>query len=55
MKAHFERFTIDLTKDQAASASHPGDCDADVKALLRVPRVRVAGADGATLRVEPAS
>lgn len=40
MKAHFQRFTIDLTKDQAASASHPGDCDADVKALLRDPRVR---------------
>lgn len=40
MKAYFNRFTIDLTEDQARSASHPGDCDADVKALLRVPRVR---------------
>lgn len=40
MKAHFQRFTIDLTKDQALSASHPGPCDADVKALLRIPRVR---------------
>jgi len=40
MKAYFQRFSINLTKAEALSASHPGDCDADVKALLRIPRVR---------------
>jgi len=40
MIALFERFDIRLTKDQAHSASHQGQCDADVEILLAVPSVR---------------
>jgi hypothetical protein len=40
MIALFERFDIRLTKDQAHSASHGGQCDADVEILLAVPSVR---------------
>jgi hypothetical protein len=40
MITHFERFAIQLTKAQALGAAHPGACDADVEALLRVPAVR---------------
>lgn len=40
MYASFNRFEIQLTKVQAASCSHPGQCDADVGALLHVPKVR---------------
>jgi hypothetical protein len=35
MRALFERFTIDMTLDQARSASHPGPCDREVDALLK--------------------
>jgi len=34
MFATFNRFEIKMTKAQAESASHSGDCDLDVKALL---------------------
>jgi hypothetical protein len=40
MQAHFERFTIIMTKRQAESASHPGPCDADVQVLLSDKRIR---------------
>lgn len=31
---YFDRFTIDMTLEDALSASHPGPCDEDVKILL---------------------
>jgi hypothetical protein len=31
MHAYFNRFTLQLTCDQARSASHPGPCDSDVE------------------------
>lgn len=31
---------INMTLEQARSASHPGDCDADVRALSRVPAIK---------------
>ena len=37
MYANFNHFDIELTKKQAISASHPGPCDLDVKALLNIP------------------
>lgn len=40
MFEQFSRFEIELTKQQASIASHPGQCDADVGALLHVPKVR---------------
>lgn len=40
MYATFNRFEIELTKEQALNASHPGPCDQDVKALLSLPKVR---------------
>jgi len=40
MIAYFDRFSIVLTKDQASSASHPGECDADVAALLKLPNIK---------------
>lgn len=33
-EAYFERFTIEMTGEQAVSCSHPGPCDEDVKATL---------------------
>lgn len=39
MQAHFDRFSITLTKDQARSASHQGQCDCDVAELSRVPAI----------------
>lgn len=32
---YFDRFTIDMTLEDALSASHPGPCDEDVKILLQ--------------------
>jgi hypothetical protein len=32
--ATFERFELAMTLDQAQSASHPGECDADVAELM---------------------
>ena len=34
------RIWLRMTRAQAVSASHPGPCDADVKALSRVPAIR---------------
>lgn len=40
MWATFNRFEIEMTKDQAHTASHPGLCDSDVAELLRLPKIR---------------
>lgn len=40
MFASFDRFDIQMTKDQARSASHQGRCDDDVTALLSVASIR---------------
>jgi hypothetical protein len=40
MYASFNRFEIEMTKKQAASASHSGACDDDVAALLLIPRIK---------------
>ncbi len=37
--AYFNRFVIELTRADAESASHRGQCDGDVDALLRVDYV----------------
>ncbi len=34
------RIELQITKRQAASASHPGPCDAEVLALSQVPAIR---------------
>lgn len=34
------RIELSITKAQARQASHPGQCDADVRALSQVPTVR---------------
>lgn len=35
MEAYFDRFVIRVTRKQAESAYHRGDCEDDVKALVR--------------------
>jgi hypothetical protein len=40
MFASFNRFEIEMTKKQALSAAHPGPCDNDVMALLRLPSIK---------------
>lgn len=40
MYAAFNRFELQMTLNQARSASHPGQCDADVVALLQDPKIR---------------
>jgi len=35
MQAYFERFVIKITLKQAKSVSHQGQCDEDVKELLK--------------------
>jgi hypothetical protein len=40
MYASFNHFEIEMTKKQAISASHPGPCDLDVKALLHIPAIK---------------
>ena len=37
--AYFERFAIELPLAVAMSCSHPGECDADVEAALRLSAV----------------
>lgn len=37
--AYFNRFEISMTKGQAASASHSGDCRAEVLTLLEIPKI----------------
>jgi hypothetical protein len=39
MFSSFERFDLELTLEQAQSASHQGRCDDDVEALAREPGV----------------
>lgn len=55
MRFYAERgFYIEMTKEQARSASHPGRCDADVAALARVPKIarQLAKLDPHTLAQE---
>lgn len=33
MRAHFNRFTIQMTRKQAQSAAHQGACDQDIESL----------------------
>ena len=40
MIAYFNGFEIEMTKKEAASASHPGPCDADVAYLLTLPKIK---------------
>ena len=40
MWASFNRFEIQMTKDQAESVSHPGPCDSDVACLCRLPKIK---------------
>lgn len=40
MTAYFNRFCIDMTKAQAESASHQGQCDEDVEELLKHPKIK---------------
>lgn len=48
------RIELSITKAQARSASHPGQCDADVRALSQVPVIRrqLAKLDPADVRAE---
>jgi hypothetical protein len=48
------RIELQMTKEQAESASHQGQCDADVKALSRVPAIaeQLAKVDADELRKE---
>ena len=48
------RIELLMTSDDAASASHPGPCDADVYALSKIPRIKrqIDAIDPATLRLE---
>jgi hypothetical protein len=39
MLAYFERFVIELTREQAESGSHQGQCDDDIAALLLDPAI----------------
>ena len=40
MYASFNRFEIQMTKAQASSGSHQGDCEQDVRALVAEPAIR---------------
>lgn len=40
LSATFNRFEISMTKEQAESCSHPGDCMSDVKRLMHDPDIR---------------
>lgn len=48
------RIELQMTKAQALEVSHPGQCDDDVLALSRVPKMRrqLAAIDRALLRAE---
>jgi len=39
MIAYFDNFQIELTPEQAAQGSHPGQCDADIADLLTAPGI----------------
>ena len=38
--AYFERFTLEIEKEDAELCSHPGPCDDDVAALLEMPYIQ---------------
>jgi hypothetical protein len=38
--AYFNTFIIEMTQEQAESASHPGPCDNDVAYLLTLPEIQ---------------
>jgi len=38
--AHFNRFEIEMTLEQAESCSHQGECDSDVEELLKNPEIK---------------
>ena len=40
MQAQFDHFSINMTRNQAATANHPGQCDSDVLALSQQPAIR---------------
>lgn len=40
MYASFEKFEIQMTKEQARNASHQGSCDKDVEELLTYPKIK---------------
>ena len=40
MKAYFNKFEIEMTKEQAYSVSHQGQCDNDVEILLQNPKIK---------------
>lgn len=48
------KIELNITKRQAAGASHPGDCDQDVMLLSQVPAIRrqLAKVDPEALRQE---
>lgn len=48
------RIELQMTRAQAVGASHPGQCDADVLALSRTPKIarQLARIDPALLREE---
>lgn len=48
------RIELNITKRQAAGASHPGDCERDVAELCKVPAIakQLAVIDSALLRDE---
>lgn len=52
--AHFNRFEIELTEDEAESGAHAGRCDDDIDALLRVPHIQrqLAAIDSTELALE---
>jgi hypothetical protein len=48
------RIELQLTKNQALTGSHPGDCDADIKYLRQLPAIKrqLAKLDANTLAKE---
>lgn len=40
MIAYFNRFTIEMTKNEAHTGSHQGQCYDDVKYLLTLPKIK---------------
>lgn len=38
--AYFNRFSIDMTLEQAKSVSHSGDCEPDVLELMKDPEIQ---------------
>ena len=40
MIAEFPNFSLEMSEEQALSASHPGSCDADIAKLVRNPKIQ---------------